>query len=282
MDDSDGQLGSPQPAVTRRGRVLALSGLPRAAARRRTARCRTTRRHASGAPVRAAGHRHTTPGRGTARARAATGASAGCRPPRRDRQATPGSVRHTVVVEPGLMSSQPCAPWGPVRTMCTTVRSAGTRSGSVCWCRRQSRDSPSSSSSRGIAERPLRRPMPHRPDDRRQPLPRGRQLVAHGPAWPGRVPHHQAAALQGAQPLREQRPAHPRHTAVDLVEPGRAGAQLADHQRRPPVPQHLDRRRDRAVVGISTHAAIVAAFLSAGSSCPRPAFPGRVRGRCAR
>ena len=46
-------------------------------------------------------------------------------------------------------------------------------------------------------------------------------------------------SLQLPEPLGQQAPRHPRQPARQLVEPGCADEQVAHHQQRPPVAQHL-------------------------------------------
>jgi hypothetical protein len=107
-------------------------------------------------------------------------------------------------------------------------------------------------------------------DDRDEPLAGGRELVPHRVAARRRLANDERTTFEHAEPLHEQRPAHLLHAAMDLVEPGRTDHELADHQWRPSIAQHLDGRGDRAVVGISRHTVIVAwASSAAVASCAR-------------
>ncbi len=88
-----------------------------------------------------------------------------------------------------------------------------------------------------------------------QLLPRSGQLVpAPAPTDVARR-GDDASALQRTQPLREQRPRHPRDSLMDLGEGVALQVEVSDHQRRPALRQDLGRFRDRAVIAVAaTHA----------------------------
>ena len=65
-------------------------------------------------------------------------------------------------------------------------------------------------------------------------------------------------AFEQPEPLGEQGPADPGDPPVDLVESAGAHHELADDQWRPPVAQHLDPDRDRAVVPVVRHMPMMA------------------------
>jgi len=50
---------------------------------------------------------------------------------------------------------------------------------------------------------------------------------------------HDAVALEGRQPLAEQRAGHARHAAVDLAEAAAAQVEVAEDQRGPALREHL-------------------------------------------
>src|SRR5215831_4157808 len=105
----------------------------------------------------------------------------------------------------------------------------------------------------GVTEDPLGGPVPDGPDDRGQRFPGRCQCVTPGPATGAWLAADEPAPLEQPQPLREQGPADPGNSPVDLVESARADHEFADDQWRPPVPQHLDSGGDWAVVRVASH-----------------------------
>ena len=95
--------------------------------------------------------------------------------------------------------------------------------------------------------------MPDGPDDGGHRFPcRGQRVTSRQARGPG-LTADQPAAFEQPEPLREQGPADPGDPPVDLVEAAGAHHELADDQWRPPVAQHLDPDRDRAVVPVVRH-----------------------------
>ena len=109
----------------------------------------------------------------------------------------------------------------------------------------------------GIPEGPLSGPVPHGPDKRSHRLPRRCQRVTSGPAPGPGLTANQPAPLEQSEPLSEHGPADPGNPPVDFVEATGANHEFADNQRRPPIAQHLDACRDRAVVRVVRHVPIM-------------------------
>ena len=96
-------------------------------------------------------------------------------------------------------------------------------------------------------------PVPQGHHDGAQLLPRRGQLV--GRPAPVLVASDHPEVLEGPQPFRQQRRRHPGQPPPDLVELGAAAEQLADHQGRPAVAQHLGTARDGAELAVVDHLA---------------------------
>ena len=156
------------------------------------------------------------------------------------------------------MSSQPWAPPAPVSTRWTTVRVSGSLAGMATWCVRQISDSPSHSSSLGIAEDPFRGPVPHRPHDRRQGLAGRGQRVDPGPSAAGSPrgsmsPRRSSSRSRWVSRVRLAR-GMPRWISL---KPRGPDHQLADDQRGPAVAEHVDPGSDRAVLAAASHPLMV-------------------------
>ena len=81
-------------------------------------------------------------------------------------------------------------------------------------------------------------------DDRHELLAGGCQQVVPVESF------DQPGSFELTQPLGQQRPRQPGHAACDVVEPLGARQHVPQDQDRPPLPQHLDRPGDRAVLAV--------------------------------
>ena len=110
-----------------------------------------------------------------------------------------------------------------------------------------------------IAERPLGGPVADRPDHRRQGLTRGRKRVTALSAAATDASIDEASTLEHSQSLGKERSTHPGYSSMDLIEAAGANHEFSDDQRRPSIAQDFDPDRDRAVLLVVRHSAMIPA-----------------------
>src|SRR5439155_9398847 len=91
-------------------------------------------------------------------------------------------------------------------------------------------------------------------DDRPQLHAGGSEVVLAALAVRALAALHDSRTLELAEALAEQRGGHQRDSALDVVESAAAGErQLADHERRPALGEHLGSLCDRAELAVVGH-----------------------------